>query len=253
MGGGDTSTNDRGLHAQVQADGFTFAPAAQMRPLLERCGALSDWATFAASWDDLVLDRYLVDQGRFRRRRHAVFMADADGSIRREAHRPHYQSRDYNRVYGGIERWFEPIEAAIADGATLQAVLRFCVDFFSALAGVPTPWDIEVHQFRIEARPDEPGQPTPEGVHRDGVDYVLVLLVARNNIASGTTTIHAADGTQLGSFTLTQPCDAALVDDTRVFHGVTAVQPIDPAQAACRDVLVVTLRRAAVENVPVER
>ena len=245
MGGDTTNAADERLHAQVQASGFAFAPAAQMRPLLERCGALSDWDAFAASWNDLLVDRYLVDHGRFRRRRHAVFRADVDAPIRREPHRPHYQSRDYNRVYGGIERWFEPIDAEIAAGASLQTILRFCVGFFSALAGEPTPWEIEVHQFRIEARPDEPGQPTPEGVHRDGVDYVLVLLVARNNIASGTTTIHAADGAHLGSFTLTRPCDAALVDDTRVFHGVTAVQPIDPAAAACRDVLVVTLRRAA--------
>jgi len=245
MAGERSDDTERDLHARVRRSGFAFAPAAQIRPLLERHGALGDWARFAASWDDLVVDQYLVDHGRFRRRRHAVFSADADGAIRRETHRPHYQSRDYNRVYGGIERWFEPIDTALGAGASLQAILKFCVAFFGALAGAPTRWDIEVHQFRIEARPDEPGQPTPEGVHRDGVDYVLVLLIARNNIASGTTTIHAADGTQLGSFTLTQACDAALVDDKRVFHGVTAVEPIDPAQPACRDVLVVTLRRAA--------
>ena len=50
-------------------------------------------------------------------------------------------------------------------------------------------WQIEAHQFRIEALPGQPGQPTPEGVHRDGVDYVLVLLVRRCNINSGTTMI----------------------------------------------------------------
>ena len=103
---------------------------------------------------------------------------------------------------------------------------------------------MEVHQFRIEARAGEAGEPTPEGVHRDGVDYVLVLLVDRTNIESGTTTIHAADSRLLGSFTLTHPFDAALVDDARVFHGVTAVTPLDPAQAAHRDVLVVTYRAA---------
>ena len=34
--------------------------------------------------------------------------------------------------------------------------------------------------------------------------------------------------------------DAALVDDARAFHGVTPVVPVDPAQSAYRDVLVVT-------------
>ena len=38
--------------------------------------------------------------------------------------------------------------------------------------------------------PGEAGQPTPEGMHRDGVDWVLVLMVRRENIKSGETTIY---------------------------------------------------------------
>ena len=216
-----------------------------MRGMIEQYGSLADWDVFAASWNDLVLDAYLVDAGRFRRRRHAVYSLDERGVLRREAHQPHFQSRDYNALYGGIERWFEPIQETIGASASLLAILRLC----AALFGTPAPgrnrWRLEVHQFRIEARADEPGLPTPEGVHRDGVDYVLVLLVSRQNIASGTTTIHTADGTLLGSFTLSQPFDAALLDDARVYHGVTPVEPLDPAQPAHRDVLVVTFRRDA--------
>jgi hypothetical protein len=81
-------------------------------------------------------------------------------------------------------------------------------------------------------------------MHRDGVDHVLVLLVHRENIVSGTTTIHGLDHEPLGSFTLTAPLDAALVEDARVFHGVTAVAPLDPEAPAYRDVLVVTFKRA---------
>ena len=96
-------------------------------------------------------------------------------------------------------------------------------------------WHVEVHQFRIEARSGEQGRPTPEGLHRDGVDYVLVLLIDRQNIASGMTTIHAPDGRELGHFTLTEPFDAALVDDTRVSHGVTPVEALNAGTAAYRD------------------
>jgi hypothetical protein len=103
-------------------------------------------------------------------------------------------------------------------------------------------WHIETHQFRIEARTGESGLPTPEGSHRDGVDYVLVLLIRRQNIQSGVTTVQGADGADLGSFTLAAPFEAALVDDHRVFHGVTAVEPVDAALPAYRDVLVVTFR-----------
>jgi hypothetical protein len=102
---------------------------------------------------------------------------------------------------------------------------------------------VEVHQFRIDARTGEIGRPTPEGMHRDGVDYVLVLLVSRRNIASGITSVHDLTGRALGHFTLTEPLDSALVDDARVMHGVTPVEPLDPAEPGHRDVLVVTFRR----------
>jgi hypothetical protein len=108
---------------------------------------------------------------------------------------------------------------------------------------LPAALHVEIHQFRIEAKPGEAGQPTPEGMHRDGVDWVLVLMVRRENVASGETTIYDLRQRPLGSFTLTAPLDAAWVDDGRVFHGVTAVTPIDPQLPAYRDVLVVTFRR----------
>ena len=104
-------------------------------------------------------------------------------------------------------------------------------------------WLAEAHQFRIEPTPDAAGLPTPEGVHRDGVDYVLVLMVARENIAAGTTTVHLAGGLEVGSFTLSKSLEAVWLDDSRIFHGVTAVHARDPELPAYRDVLVLTLRR----------
>jgi hypothetical protein len=229
------------LRVALRRDGYAFVTAEVMRGLLD-AATLADWPAFAASWNALGDDSYLAARGRHRRRRHAVFTAGADGAIRREPHQPHHQSVTYNALQGGIERWFEPVEAGIADGASLRRVLAFCRDGFGALAPEVRQWRIEVHQFRIEARADEAGEPTPEGVHRDGVDYVLVLLVDRENIERGITTIHAPDGHELGQFTLAHAFDAALVDDHRVFHGVTPVVPKDPALPAHRDVLVVTFK-----------
>jgi hypothetical protein len=232
------------LDAHLADAGYVFVAAEAMHQALVSAGALTDWGDFAASWDALDLDTYMADGGRYRRRRHAVFAAGADGAIRRQAHQAHYQTLDYNRLNGGIARWFSPITDAVANGASLRTIVGFCRGLFGGLAPAVRAWHIEVHQFRIEARPNEAGQPTPEGLHRDGVDYVLVLLVGRQNIASGTTTIHDLGKRLLGSFTLTQPFDAALVDDARVYHGVTPVEPLDPALPAHRDVLVVTFRNA---------
>lgn len=247
------------LSDALSRDGFVFSAARESRAGIEESGSLADWQSFAASWNDLALDAYLIAHGRYRRRRHAVYaIGDANPAgedIVRAPHQPHYQSKQYNPLQGDIERWFEPIDAAIGDSASLRTILRFCRRVFGSLAPAVRAWHVEVHQFRIEARPGEPGQPTPEGVHRDGVDYVLVLMIRRTNVAQGTTTIHAPDTSLLGSFTLAEPFDAALVDDHRVFHGVTPVEPIDPAKHAYRDVLVVTFRGAtgSLDDAPTAR
>ena len=241
------------LRPYIAGEGCAFVHGDDMREHLAAFGALSDWTMFADSWNRLALDTYMADGGRYRRRRHAVFSATADGDITREPHQPHYQGLDYNPLNGGVARWFEPVEPAVGDGPTMQTILTFCRALFESLssdsdhkerkareARKGKTWKIEIHQFRIEARAGELGRPTPEGLHRDGVDYVLVLLVDRLNIASGTTTVHALDGRPIGSFTLTTACDAALLDDSRVSHGVTPVEPLDPSLPAHRDVLVVT-------------
>src|SRR5439155_559202 len=121
-----------------------YVHAPEMRAVLQKA-ALRDWDGFARSWGDLGVDTYMADGGRYRRRRFAAFRA-AGSEIVRKPHQPHYQSRDYNPLNGGLERWSEPL-------------------------------------------------------------------------------------------------DAAFTDDNRVFHGVTPIEPLDPAQPGHRDVLVVTFRR----------
>src|ERR1700693_1746458 len=229
------------LTDRIRTDGYTFVRAPDMRALLQQAGPLTDFAEFAASWGDLGPDTYMADGGRYRKRRHVVFAVSGEGIVRQPA-QPHYQSRDYNTLNGGIERWFEPITEQAGSSASLTTVLTFCRTLFGMVSPAHT-WHVEVHQFRIEALRGEAGRPTPEVSTRDGVHYVLVLLLNPTNIVSGVTSIHDLAGTKLGEFTLTQPLDAALVDDARVLHGVTPVEPLDPAAPGYRDVLVVTFRR----------
>ncbi len=227
----------------VATRGFAFVHANEMSALL---GIGADGlAGFAESWDDLGEDRFMADGGRYRRRRHATFDVSEAG-VTRLPHRPHYQATDFNPLNGGVERWFEPVRDAVATHPAMRTVLGTCRDLFDALTPVasrPPSWFVEAHQFRIEATAKGLGQPTPEGAHRDGVDWVLVMLLARKNIASGVTTISDLERRELGSFTLTETFDSAIVDDSRVYHGVTPVEPIDPTKPAYRDVLVVTFRR----------
>jgi hypothetical protein len=236
--------NIQTLITKVEQSGFSFCPGALMQDwLLESASdALSDWQTFADSWNDMPLDQYMADGGRYRRRRYAVLSTQAHREeIILEPHQPHYQSLDYNSLNGGIPRNFEPILPTVIHGNSMQSVLKFCHQTFGQL--MPNKaWHIECHQFRIEANSDELAKPTPEGVHRDGVDFVLVMMIKRQNISSGTTTMHDLEQNNLDSFTLTEPLDSAIVNDRRCMHGVTPIIPIDQSQPAYRDVLVITFR-----------
>jgi hypothetical protein len=234
----------RPLAESLKLSGFAFARAETMNLVLPQAG-LRDWESFAQSWSDLGLDGYMADGGRYRRRRHAAFSASRYETARKP-HQPHYQSRDYNPLNGGVERWFAPVTESIGAHPAMLAILRTCFDLFDGLtpAGArPAAWHVEVHQFRIEARAGEQGLPTPEGLHRDGVDWVCVLLIARENVASGMTSIYDLGRRTIGNFTLAHPLDSAFVDDSQVYHGVTPVEPIDLSRPAYRDVLVVTFRR----------
>ncbi len=235
------------LMAQLDSEGFCFMTGGELRANLAARAPQwdTDWQRFAASWGDLELDRYMADGGRYRRRRYATLSASPAGQILIEPHQPHYQSLDYNRLNGGVARYFEPILDGVIAGSTMQGVIGYGQEIFAGLHPGSAA-HIEVHQFRIEARLDTAGRPTPEGIHRDGVDFVLVMMVRRENVESGTTETFDLQGRRLAAFTLTDPGDTALVDDQRAMHGVTPIVPRDPSCPAWRDVLVVTYRRKGV-------
>ena len=75
------------------------------------------------------------------------------------------------------------------------------------------PWFVEAHPFRIDTT-DGIGRPTPEGAHRDGVDLVAVLLVARHGVKGGETRVFDADGPHGLRFTLTRALDACCCSTT---------------------------------------
>lgn len=228
------------LAEELAAQGF-LRPAPGTIDWLPAPALDSSWKSFAESWDRLGLDRYMADGGRYRRRRHAALAITPD-AIRRKPHQPHFQSRDYNQLNGDVQRWFEPMEDAIADSQMMRRLLRGATLCFEGTgeSSLATQWHVELHQFRIEATAQKPGRPTPEGMHRDGVDWVLVMLIDRVNAGEGVTEIQIAGRPEIDRFTLAAPGDAVLLDDHRVLHGVTPIRPIDKDMPAYRDVFVAT-------------
>ncbi|TFW28517.1 2OG-Fe dioxygenase family protein [Massilia horti] len=204
---------------------------------------LDELKTLAPSWDRLELDNYLKDGGRYRRRRHSCFI-DSGGQLTQTAHRAHWQPIEYNALHGGMHRLFEPIEpSTIAEPAwdrLLKALGEIC-----AQAKDARPWYVEAHQFRIDTAGGI-GRPTPEGAHRDGVDFVAVILVDRENVKGGETRVFEANGPQGKRFTMYEPWTLLLLDDAAVIHETTPIQP-DGADGH-RDTLVLTWRAGAFQG-----
>jgi hypothetical protein len=190
-----------------------------------------------ASWNDLPPDAYLRDGGRYRRRRHASYVVRGD-AVDAAPHRAHWQPLEYNALHGGLERWFEPIDAAVDAAPAWQRLIARFAGLCSALRGAQ-PWYVEAHQFRIDTT-DGIGRPTPEGAHRDGVDFVAVVLVDRMGIKGGETRVFEAEGRSGVRFTLLEPWTALLLDDRRVIHESTPIQPLEAN--GYRDTLVLTCR-----------
>ena len=200
-----------------------------------------------AGWNDLPPDAHLKDGGRYRRRRHACFVADG-GTLLPVAHRAHWQPVEYNALHGGMERWFEPMQAACTAQPAWQQVLAALAGLFDAVAGGPRrPWFIEAHQFRIDTEGGI-GRPTPEGAHRDGVDFVAVFLIDRYQVKGGETRVFEADGPNGQRFTLTEPWSLLLLDDARVIHESTPIQPLAAEGDGHRDTLVLTYRHSSFQG-----
>ena len=241
------------LDDQLHRNGFAVLDAASLATL---CGvAPGDFTAWAPEWDDLPPDGHLRDGGRYRRRRHSCFIATpgaapAGPALAPVPHRAHWQPVEYNALHGGIERWFEPMPAAITAHLAWARLLLSLAALTARLRQAPAaPWCIEAHPFRIDTT-DGIGRPTPEGAHRDGVDLVAVILVSRVQIKGGETRVFDTRGPQGVRFTLDEPWSVLLLDDGRVIHESTPIQPAEGAApgASHRDTLVLTFRRDAFQG-----
>jgi len=198
---------------------------------------LSGLEALRAGWDDLPLDNFLKDGGRYRRRRHSCFTVRQE-NVTQVPHRAHYQPLEYNALHGGMLRLFEPISSGNVAQPLWSELLRSIARVCSSVKG-ERPWYVEAHQFRIDTS-NGIGRPTPEGAHRDGVDFVAILLVARENVSGGESRIFEAAGPHGQRFTLSEPWTLILLDDQRVIHESTPIRPTAPG--GYRDTLVLTFR-----------
>ena len=210
---------------------------------------LDSLQALAPDWQHMPPDHYLKDGGHYRRRRHGSFVFQ-NKALAQVPQRAHWQPLDYNALHGGMERWFEPLLATTATSPAFSQLLTALARTAGRVSGqAHLPWCIEAHQFRIDTTGGI-GRPTPEGAHRDGVDFVAVFMVNRTNIKGGETRVFEANGSQGERFTLIEPWSLLLLDDARVIHESTPIQPWREGEGGHRDTLVLTCRAGEFQDAP---
>lgn len=232
--------NSAAIVSQLEISGYALLQPAQLSEAAHL--PLNDLDALRDSWTRLPQDNYLRDGGHYRFRRHGVFEQSLpDGRLEQSPHRAHWQPTDYNALHGGMERWFEPVEPVVSNSPAWAGLIGG-IGLLFAQASHAKRWYVEAHQFRIDTAAGI-GRPTPEGAHRDGVDYVAVILVGRHHVKGGETRVFEARGTAGVRFTMTEPWTALLLDDANVIHETTPILPHgNVGDAGMRDTLVLTYR-----------
>ncbi|MGE5827052.1 MAG: 2OG-Fe dioxygenase family protein [Micromonosporaceae bacterium] len=188
------------------------------------------------SYENCPLDEYMGNLTRYKRfsQYRLSWTADDDWHFELLPHRDYTAFKKFNPVGGGMRRTYEPIQ----------------VDFTPFIrAGVyglgldnSEDWQINVHQNRSIANLEKNGVLTPEGVHHDGHEFVMIAILRRNSVAGGETRLWNPGASEPFWHGILPPGKAVLLDDRAIAHDVTDIEP-ENGKAGHRDILITAFSR----------
>lgn len=188
------------------------------------------------SYDRCPVDDYMGNGTRYKRfaQYRLSWNADTGWTFERLPHRDYTTFTKFNPVAGGIRRVYEPVEADFTELIRIGA---------AALAlDTSEDWQINVHQNRTMATGDTVGPLTPEGVHHDGHEYVMIAVLRRNNVAGAQTRLWNEGASEPFWTGTLENGQAVLLDDRAIAHDVTDVLSADGSPAH-RDIVIVAFSR----------
>jgi hypothetical protein len=199
------------------------------------------WDDLRDDYNHLPPDEHLPGNNAvYRYRRYdSFYFHPMTGRLHLLPHQPYFQNKDINPVTGGIQRDFAPLRAATVENPFLRELIRFNFEQFPLheIERAYDTWQVDVHEILVTADPNTEGHPTPEGIHKDGAEFVTVHLALLDNADGGEVTIYDDSKQPLDSFRLHNELDSYLFDDARLWHGVTPITSADGVNPAVRGIL----------------
>ena len=144
-----------------------------------------DASELAASFDNLPLDEYTPTGNRFRRLGNFEVNYDYGNLNFKQVSSSITQPADVNSYLGDVEREYAPIEHEVmfTNPTFRKMILQM---------QMTTGWrgDFSLHQIRITAQNGERAEPAPEGIHRDGYEFIMPFMVNFQNVKGGEAQIY---------------------------------------------------------------
>ena len=212
-------------YSKLGKDGALFIPSVTACP-----HNMADWKLFKSNWCHLSADRYypnLNGQHRFRRygRFLATLLENRTFELAELPNVPFRQSADNVPLYEGAQRYFAPLTKAARTSSFLHSLIKFDLAVIRAVDFQHHSYIIGVHMVRVVADPSNEGEPTPEGRHCDGHDYVAMHLIDRQACTGGSSSVYEKNNREtLLAVTMTRPLDTLIVNDSRMQHEVSPIQ-----------------------------
>ncbi|GIJ29213.1 hypothetical protein Vqi01_43750 [Micromonospora qiuiae] len=209
----------------------------------------------------------------FRKARNGRFCLDvAAGRAYRTEFQPFVLTadEDFVRHDSGKVRHFAEINDETQQNPTFQALLIFKMLVVNDVEIVHRPgldydadrWICTAFHTRTITTQELTGEPALEGVHSDGVDHTMTILLGSENMSeeSAVTQIHDMREKNATRWSDVNPelaigrwqhrhfLDSILIVDHERKHSVSTIEQRDVSVPARRDMLVLFTRRAAVEG-----
>ncbi|WP_223508903.1 MULTISPECIES: 2OG-Fe dioxygenase family protein [unclassified Pseudomonas] len=207
---------------------------------------LDNWESFVSHWENLSLDEHMPDGGAYRYRRFSEFSfrVGSSSTLHKLPHAPYEKAKHLPTLNGGMARQFLPLEDEMVKHPFFLALLTDMAKIFDRAVGTNCDWNIRLHPYRVATDEFEQGKPTPEGRHRDGVHYLVMILIARVGVTGGMTRISSPLNETLCMVSLLENLDMIFGDDQRVMHEVSPIDCTEIGVEGYRDTLVIDFTRA---------
>lgn len=197
----------------------------------------ADLAGIEVYFTNLPEDQYA--EKRLRSRRYSCYRL-TDGALQKLSKKEFMQSKDINKFVGDVERSYEQIE----DGLAAHPGFVSMFSEFARMTGLSASSIIEAHQIRWHAKRFVK-IPAPEGIHRDGFDFIAIFMVDTFNLDGGDVMIYKSLDEAPVFRKKLENGEFVVLNDKALYHYAAPLIPRPNDEDGHWDLVVLTANNAA--------